>query len=370
MPIRTDAITGSGNTNPFDHIGGAKPTTTSTTTAGPVHHSGSGDDGGDTVGATVRGKVAGFSAGFAISDGLKERVQSLEGKLAGELQLVADTKNGADDAEKKKTTAWGKLNVWDKHFRWIPVAHDKEKITAFKDAKAADGGADSALEKAQAQADATDRAIRNEIAAFLRQAQGTNFGELEQGHREAHAALQATQSFKRAVRDAISAVENAISAKQWDNMSDAMKHNRPHHSGGHHGHHHGPHGAPGFGGSGGFDFQDMQAMSARSDAQAAIGRAQGAAEGFRAMLASYRGQVVGGTGSLAGISVGGGFFDFFLNDNVWMGMWQINDMQQARGQLESVAAQIGSIEGQIGGHVQSFKSAMDAQINAVRRAAR
>jgi hypothetical protein len=315
----------------------------------------------DDDGAGIRGGRSvsgGISGAVVLADELKRSVVALETRLVGQQQTVSEKQAAQTKAAAALTDASSKLTFGDKYFSWLG-AGDKGRRDVKKDAQAAEATAASELTAARDAADKTDRAVREQIAATLRgQPSVCTYADLERSRQPLQTVLDAARRFGKDVGSAVSAVDSAIDAKQWDNMTDVMDaatRDRDRNGA-----------AP----SGMGAYSDFQVLSAKSDAQAAISRMRGSADALKSVLATYKPELAGLLGSTAGVDVGVGVFDFFMGDNPFFGMMDISNMSSARGQLQGLSGQVQGLIAMIGSQADGLDMAMDAQVSAVRTALR
>ena len=277
-----------------------------------------------------------------IPDSLRQRVSGLKVQLRKEISEA----RSAGGAESK---AAGVLKAARDEVPWyayVPVVWPfffEAERQAVGDAKDALANASGNASKEEADVTAVNSQIDSAVSQYLRTVPGSNFSTLESQRKNAKRLLGTVQDVSGLVRRAIDDLETASNAHSFDNITDMMSDDDD-----------------------GFDFSDLNAMSATSDASDSVSRVQAALPGLKQKVESLGGihaQIGNGSGS-----VGNSIFDWFASDNVFLGLMQASELSDAASKMSELLGQLQSVESQASAQLNAASTGIRRQLSVVRDA--
>jgi hypothetical protein len=277
-----------------------------------------------------------------IPDSLRQRVSGLKVQLRKEISEA----RSAGGAESK---AAGVLKAARDEVPWyayVPVVWPfffEAERQAVGDAKDALANASGNASKEEADVTAVNSQIDSAVSQHLRTVPGSNFSTLESQRKNAKRLLGTVQDVSGLVRRAIDDLETASNAHSFDNITDMMSDDDD-----------------------GFDFSDLNAMSATSDASDSVSRVQAALPGLKQKVESLGGihaQIGNGSGS-----VGNSIFDWFASDNVFLGLMQASELSDAASKMSELLGQLQSVESQASAQLNAASTGIRRQLSVVRDA--
>ena len=279
-----------------------------------------------------------------IPDSLRQRVSGLKVQLRKEISEA----RSAGGAESK---AAGVLKAARDEVPWyayVPVVWPfffEAERQAVGDAKDALANASGNASKEEADVTAVNSQIDSAVSQHLRTVPGSNFSTLESQRKNAKRLLGTVQDVSGLVRRAIDDLETASNAHSFDNITDMMSDDDD---------------------DDGFDFSDLNAMSATSDASNSVSRVQAALPGLKQKVESLGGihaQIGNGSGS-----VGNSIFDWFASDNVFLGLMQASELSDAASKMSELLGQLQSVESQASAQLNAASTGIRRQLSVVRDA--
>ena len=279
-----------------------------------------------------------------IPDSLRQRVSGLKVQLRKEIS-EARSAGGA------KSKAAGVLKAARDEVPWyayVPVVWPfffEAERQAVGDAKDALANASGNASSEEADVTAVNSQIDSAISEHLRTVPGSNFSTLESQRKNAKRLLGSVQDVSGLVRRAIDDLETASSAHSFDNITDMMSDDDD---------------------DDGFDFSDLNAMSATFDASDSVSRVQEALPGLKQDAESLGGihaQIGNGSGN-----VGNSMFDWFASDNVFLGAMQASELSNAASKMSELLGQLQSVESQASALLNAASTGIRRQLKVVRDA--
>jgi len=279
-----------------------------------------------------------------IPDSLRQRVSGLKVQLRKEISEA----RSAGGAESK---AAGVLKAARDEVPWyayVPVVWPfffEAERQAVGDAKDALANASGNASKEEADVTAVNSQIDSAVSQHLRTVPGSNFSTLESQRKNAKRLLGTVQDVSGLVRRAIDDLETASNAHSFDNITDMMSDDDD---------------------DDGFDFSDLNAMSATSDDSDSVSRVQAALPGLKQKVESLGGihaQIGNGSGS-----VGNSIFDWFASDNVFLGLMQASELSDAASKMSELLGQLQSVESQASAQLNAASTGIRRQLSVVRDA--
>ena len=279
-----------------------------------------------------------------IPDSLRQRVSGLKVQLRKEIS-EARSAGGA------KSKAAGVLKAARDEVPWyayVPVVWPfffEAERQAVGDAKDALANASGNASSEEADVTAVNSQIDSAISQHLRTVPGSNFSTLESQRKNAKRLLGTVQDVSGLVRRAIDDLETASNAHSFVNITDVMSDDDD---------------------DDGFDFSDLNAVSATSDASNSVSRVQGALPGLKREVESLGGihaQIGNGSGN-----VGNSMFDWFASDNVFLGAMQASELSNAASKMSELLGQLQSVESQASAKLNAASTGIRRQLNVVRDA--
>ena len=279
-----------------------------------------------------------------IPDSLRQRVSGLKVQLRKEIS-EARSAGGA------KSKAAGVLKAARDEVPWyayVPVVWPfffEAERQAVGDAKDALANASGNASSEEADVTAVNSQIDSAVSQYLRTVPGSNFSTLESQRKNAKRLLGSVQDVSGLVRRAIDDLETASSAHSFDNITDMMSDDDD---------------------DDGFDFSDLNAVSATSDASNSVSRVQGALPGLKREVESLGGihaQIGNGSGN-----VGNSMFDWFASDNVFLGAMQASELSNAASKMSELLGQLQSVESQASALLNAASTGIRRQLKVVRDA--
>jgi len=277
-----------------------------------------------------------------IPDSLRQRVSGLKVQLRKEISEA----RSAGGAESK---AAGVLKAARDEVPWyayVPVVWPfffEAERQAVGDAKDALANASGNASSEEADVTAVNLQIDSAVSQHLRTVPGSHFSTLEDQRQNANRMLGSVQDVSGLVRRAIDDLETASNAHSFDNITDMMSDDDD-----------------------GFDFSDLNAMSATSDASDSVSRVQEALPGLKQDAESLGGihaQIGNGSGS-----VGNSIFDWFASDNVFLGLMQASELSDAASKMSELLGQLQSVESQASAQLNAASTGIRRQLSVVRDA--
>ena len=277
-----------------------------------------------------------------IPDSLRQRVSGLKVQLRKEISEA----RSAGGAESK---AAGVLKAARDEVPWyayVPVVWPfffEAERQAVGDAKDALANASGNASSEEADVTAVNLQIDSAVSQHLRTVPGSHFSTLENQRQNANRMLGSVQDVSGLVRRAIDDLESASNAHSFDNITDMMSDDDD-----------------------GFDFSDLNAMSATSDASDSVSRVQEALPGLKQDAESLGGihaQIGNGSGS-----VGNSIFDWFASDNVFLGLMQASELSDAASKMSELLGQLQSVESQASAQLNAASTGIRRQLSVVRDA--
>ena len=277
-----------------------------------------------------------------IPDSLRQRVSGLKVQLRKEISEA----RSAGGAESK---AAGVLKAARDEVPWyayVPVVWPfffEAERQAVGDAKDALANASGNASSEEADVTAVNLQIDSAVSQHLRTVPGSHFSTLENQRQNANRMLGSVQDVSGLVRRAIDDLESASNAHSFDNITDMMSDDDD-----------------------GFDFSDLNAMSATSDASDSVSRVQAALPGLKQKVESLGGlhaQIGNGSGS-----VGNSIFDWFASDNVFLGLMQASELSDAASKMSELLGQLQSVESQASAQLNAASTGIRRQLSVVRDA--
>ena len=279
-----------------------------------------------------------------IPDSLRQRVSGLKVQLRKEIS-EARSAGGA------KSKAAGVLKAARDEVPWyayVPVVWPfffEAERQAVGDAKDALANASGNASSEEADVTAVNSQIDSAISEHLRTVPGSNFSTLESQRKNAKRLLGSVQDVSGLVRRAIDDLETASNAHSFDNITDMMSDDDD---------------------DDGFDFSDLNAMSATFDASDSVSRVQEALPGLKQDAESLGGihaQIGNGSGN-----VGNSMFDWFASDNVFLGAMQASELSNAASKMSELLGQLQSVESQASALLNAASTGIRRQLKVVRDA--
>ena len=279
-----------------------------------------------------------------IPDSLRQRVSGLKVQLRKEIS-EARSAGGA------KSKAAGVLKAARDEVPWyayVPVVWPfffEAERQAVGDAKDALANASGNASSEEADVTAVNSQIDSAISQHLRTVPGSNFSTLESQRKNAKRLLGSVQDVSGLVRRAIDDLETASNAHSFDNITDMMSDDDD---------------------DDGFDFSDLNAMSATFDASDSVSRVQEALPGLKQDAESLGGihaQIGNGSGN-----VGNSMFDWFASDNVFLGAMQASELSNAASKMSELLGQLQSVESEASAKLNAASTGIRRQLNVVRDA--
>ena len=279
-----------------------------------------------------------------IPDSLRQRVSGLKVQLRKEIS-EARSAGGA------KSKAAGVLKAARDEVPWyayVPVVWPfffEAERQAVGDAKDALANASGNASSEEADVTAVNSQIDSAISEHLRTVPGSNFSTLESQRKNAKRLLGSVQDVSGLVRRAIDDPETASNAHSFDNITDMMSDDDD---------------------DDGFDFSDLNAMSATFDASDSVSRVQEALPGLKREVESLGGihaQIGNGSGN-----VGNSMFDWFASDNVFLGAMQASELSNAASKMSELLGQLQSVESQASALLNAASTGIRRQLKVVRDA--
>ena len=277
-----------------------------------------------------------------IPDSLRQRVSGLKVQLRKEIS-EARSAGGAESKAAGVLKAARDQVPW---YAYVPVVWpfffeaERQAVGDTKDALANASGTASSEE---ADVAAVNSQIDSAISEHLRTVPGSNFSTLESQRKNAKRLLGSVQDVSGLVRRAIDDLETASNAHSFDNITDVMSDDDD-----------------------GFDFSDLNAMSATSDASDSVSRVQEALPGLKQDAESLGGihaQIGNGSGN-----VGNSMFDWFASDNVFLGAMQASELSNAASKMSELLGQLQSVESEASERLNAASTGIRRQLNGVRDA--
>ena len=279
-----------------------------------------------------------------IPDSLRQRVSGLKVQLRKEIS-EARSAGGA------RSKAAGVLKAARDEVPWyayVPVVWPfffEAERQAVGDAKDALANASGNASSEEADVTAVNSQIDSAISEHLRTVPGSNFSTLESQRKNAKRLLGSVQDVSGLVRRAIDDLETASNAHSFDNITDMMSDDDD---------------------DDGFDFSDLNAMSATFDASDSVSRVQEALPGLKQDAESLGGihaQIGNGSGN-----VGNSMFDWFASDNVFLGAMQASELSNAASKMSELLGQLQSVESEASAKLNAASTGIRRQLNVVRDA--
>ena len=281
-----------------------------------------------------------------IPDSLRQRVSGLKVQLRKEISEA----RSAGGAESK---AAGVLKAARDEVPWyayVPVVWPfffEAERQAVGDAKDALANASGNASNEEADVTAVNSQIDSAVSQYLRTVPGSNFSTLESQRKNAKRLIGSVQDVSGLVRRAIDDLETASNAHSFDNITDMMSDDDDDDDDG-------------------FDFSDLNAMSATSDASNSVSRVQAALPGLKQKVESLGGihaQIGNGSGN-----VGNSMFDWFASDNVFLGLMQASELSDAASKMSELLGQLQSVESQASAQLNAASTGIRRQLSVVRDA--
>lgn len=281
-----------------------------------------------------------------IPDSLRQRVSGLKVQLRKEIREA----KSAVGAESK---AAGVLKAARDEVPWyayVPVVWPfffEAERQAVGDAKDALATASGNASNEEADVTAVNSQIDSAVSQYLRTVPGSNFSTLESQHENANRLLGTVEDVSELVRRAIDDLETASNAHSFDNITDMMSDADAENSGE-------------------FDFSDLNAVSATSDASNSVRRVQAALPELKQEVESLEeiyAQIGNGSGN-----VGNLFLDWFASDNVFVGLMQASELSDAASKMSQLLGQLQGVESQTSELLNAASTVIRRQLKVVRDA--
>ena len=279
-----------------------------------------------------------------IPDSLRQRVSGLKVQLRKEIS-EARSAGGAESKAAGVLKAARDQVPW---YAYVPIVWPfffKAERQAVGDAKDALANASGTASSEEADVAAVNSQIDSAISEHLRTVPGSNFSTLESQRKNAKRLLGSVQDVSGLVRRAIDDLETASNAHSFDNITDMMSDDDD---------------------DDGFDFSDLNAMSATFDASDSVSRVQEALPGLKQDAESLGGihaQIGNGSGN-----VGNSMFDWFASDNVFLGAMQASELSNAASKMSELLGQLQSVESQASALLNAASTGIRRQLKVVRDA--
>ena len=279
-----------------------------------------------------------------IPDSLRQRVSGLKVQLRKEIS-EARSAGGAESKAAGVLKAARDQVPW---YAYVPIVWPfffEAERQAVGDAKDALANASGNASSEEADVTAVNSQIDSAVSQYLRTVPGSNFSTLESQRKNAKRLLGTVQDVSGLVRRAIDDLETASSAHSFDNITDMMSDDDD---------------------DDGFDFSDLNAVSATSDASNSVSRVQGALPGLKREVESLGGihaQIGNGSGN-----VGNSMFDWFASDNVFLGAMQASELSNAASKMSELLGQLQSVESQASAKLNAASTGIRRQLKVVRDA--
>ena len=279
-----------------------------------------------------------------IPDSLRQRVSGLKVQLRKEIS-EARSAGGAESKAAGVLKAARDQVPW---YAYVPIVWPfffEAERQAVGDAKDALANASGNASSEEADVTAVNSQIDSAISEHLRTVPGSNFSTLESQRKNAKRLLGSVQDVSGLVRRAIDDLETASNAHSFDNITDMMSDDDD---------------------DDGFDFSDLNAMSATFDASDSVSRVQEALPGLKQDAESLGGihaQIGNGSGN-----VGNSMFDWFASDNVFLGAMQASELSNAASKMSELLGQLQSVESQASALLNAASTGIRRQLKVVRDA--
>jgi len=281
-----------------------------------------------------------------IPDSLRQRVSGLKVQLRKEISEA----RSAGGVESK---AAGVLKAARDEVPWyayVPVVWPfffEAERQAVRDAKDALANASGNASNEEADVTAVNSQIDLAVSQYLRTVPGSNFSTLESQHENANRLLGTVEDVSELVRRAIDDLETASNAHSFDNITDVMKDDDDENNDG-------------------FDFSDLNAMSATSDASNSVSRVQAALSELKQeveSLGEIHAQIGNGSGNVVNL-----FLDWFASDNVFVGLMQASELSHAANEMSEFLGQLQGVESQASELLNAASTGIRRQLKVVRDA--